>query len=109
MIIKYHHSEQQVARRSRIVWAAAQGTSNVQIARELASTWIPCGYFGIAGRDCKGSSLVTLRAVSRLLDAPCPGVMPKFTTKNAVRWRHWSVPLPHTQLGRHLPALANEY
>src|SRR2546421_12551776 len=35
-ITKRHRSEQQVVLRARIVLAAAQGTSNAQIARELS-------------------------------------------------------------------------
>jgi FixJ family two-component response regulator len=34
-LVRRHRSEQQVALRARIVLAAAQGSSNIQIAREL--------------------------------------------------------------------------
>src|SRR5260370_42467474 len=37
-ITKRHRSEQQVVLRARIVLAAAQGTSNAQIARELGAS-----------------------------------------------------------------------
>jgi Homeodomain-like domain len=43
--------------------------------------WTPCVCGGIAGWDCKGSSLVTLSLAERLHDAPRPGVKPKFSSE----------------------------
>jgi len=40
-LVRRHRSEQQVALRARIVLAAAQGSSNIQIARELGISRAP--------------------------------------------------------------------
>ena len=80
-VIKRHRSEQQVARRARIVLGAAQGHSNAQIARELdvcvdtvrlwRDRWV-----GLQGIDWE-----TLSLAERLQDAPRPGAPPKFTAE----------------------------
>lgn len=80
-LTKRHRSEQQVVLRARIVLAAAQGFSNVQVARELdinvdtvrlwRDRWV--GLQGIDG--------ATLSLSERLQDAPRPGVKPKFTAE----------------------------
>jgi transposase len=80
-ITKRHRSEQQMALRARIVLAAAHGSSNAQIARELVinvdtvrlwrDRWV-----GLAGID-----LETLSVAERLQEAPRPGVAPKFTAE----------------------------
>src|SRR5689334_15441747 len=72
-VTKRHRSEQHQVLRARIVLAAAQGRSNVQIARDLA---IPVDtvrlwrdrWAGLAGIDQE-----TLSAAERLQDAPRPG------------------------------------
>src|SRR6266571_1560521 len=62
-ITKRHRSEQQVVLRARIVLAAAHGSSNVQIAREL------------------NINVDTVSLLERLQDAPRPGVKPKFSSE----------------------------
>ncbi len=78
-ISRRYRSEQQVAQRARIVLAAAQGHSNVQIARELdinvdtARLWRD-RWVGLQGID-----LDTLSISERLQDAPRPGKTPQIT------------------------------
>src|SRR5437763_16749750 len=76
-ITKRHRSEQQEVLRARIVLAAAHGSSNVEIARELninvdtvrlwRDRWV-----GLPGIDPE-----TLSLPDRLQDAPRPGLQPK--------------------------------
>jgi putative transposase len=78
-VTKRHRSEQQQALRASIVLAAAQGRSNVQIARDLAihvdtvRLWRD-RWAGLAGIDQE-----TLSVAERLQDAPRPGAPPKIT------------------------------
>ena len=80
-ITKRHRSQQQQAQRARIILAAAQGTSNAQIARELhlnvdtVSLWRD-RWVGLQGID-----LETLSVTERLQDAPRPGTPPTFTAE----------------------------
>ena len=53
-ITKRHRSEQQVVLRVRIVLAAAQGSSNVQIARELSAHVDTVRLWRDRWVDCKG-------------------------------------------------------
>jgi putative transposase len=79
-ITKRHRSEQQVVLRARIVLAAAQGRSNVQIASELGINVDTVRLWRDRWAGLQGIDLETLSLIERLQDAPRPGVMPKFTT-----------------------------
>ena len=80
-ITKRHRSEQQVVLRARIVLAAAQGHSNVQIASELSLNVDTVRLWRDRWAGLQGFDLETLSLTERLQDAPRPGVMPKFTTE----------------------------
>jgi putative transposase len=79
-ITKRHRSEQQVALRARIVLAAAQGHSNVQIASELDINVDTVRLWRDRWAGLQGIDLETLSLIERLQDAARPGVRPKFTT-----------------------------
>src|SRR5437764_15064686 len=79
-ITKRHRSEQQVVLRARIVLAAAQGHTNVQIANELDINVDTVRLWRDRWAGLQGIALETLSLAERLQDAPRPGVMPKFTT-----------------------------
>src|SRR5207237_119357 len=79
-ITKRHRSEQQVVLRARIVLLAAQGHSNVQIARELGNNVDTVRLWRDRWVGLQGIDLETLSLTERLQDAPRPGVKPKFTT-----------------------------
>jgi putative transposase len=80
-ITKGHRSEQQVVLRARIVLAAAQGHSNVQIASELSINVDTVRLWRVRWAGLQGIDLETLNLAERLQDAPRPGVRPKFTTE----------------------------
>ena len=80
-LTKRHRSEQQVVLRARIVLAAAQGHSNVQIASELGINVDTVRLWRDRWAGLQGIELETLSLTERLQDAPRPGVMPKFTTE----------------------------
>lgn len=80
-ITKRHRSEQQQAQRARIILAAAQGTSNAQIARELASNVDTVRLWRDRWRGLQGIDLETLSIGERLQDAPRPGTPPTFTAE----------------------------
>jgi transposase len=67
--------------RARIVLAAAQGHSNVQIASELGINVDTVRLWRDRWAGLQGIDLETLNLAERLQDAPRPGVMPKFTTE----------------------------
>ncbi len=81
-----HRSEQQAVLRARIILAAAQGSSNIQIARELGinvdtvrlwrDRWANWQEANQEQRDQEAVSLA-----QRLQDAPRPGAVPKFTAE----------------------------
>ena len=79
-ITKRHRSEQQVVQRARIVLAAAQGQTNVQIASELGINVDTVRLWRDRWVGLQGIDLETLSLTERLQDAPRPGVKPKFTT-----------------------------
>ena len=79
-ITKRHRSEQQVVLRARIVLLAAQGHSNVQIARELGNNVDTVRLWRDRWVGLQGIDLETLSLTERLQNAPRPGVKPKFTT-----------------------------
>lgn len=80
-ITKRHRSEQQVVLRARIVLAAAQGHSNVQIASELGIHVDTVRLWRDRWAGLQGIDLEALSLTERLQDAPRPGVLPKFTTE----------------------------
>ena len=80
-LTKRHRSEQQYVLRARIVLAAAQGSSNAQIARELAINVDTVRLWRDRWVGLQGIDWETLSVVERLQDAPRPGTPPKFTTE----------------------------
>jgi transposase len=79
-ITRRHRSEQQVVLRARIVLAAAQGHTNVQIATELDINVDTVRLWRDRWAGRQGIDLETLSLTERLQDAPRPGVKPKFTS-----------------------------
>lgn len=83
-LTRRHRSEQQVVVRARIVLAAAQGLSNIQIARELGihvdtvrlwrDRWARWQEI-----DQEKSTQEATSLAQRLRDAPRPGAVPTFT------------------------------
>ena len=82
-ITRRHRSEQQVVLRARIVLAAAQGSSNAQIARELHVCVDTVRLWRDRWVGLQGIALEALSLAERLQDAPRPGAVPKFTI---ARW-----------------------
>src|SRR5438270_7600194 len=80
-ITKRHRSEQQVVQRARIVLAAAQGQTNVQIASELGINVDTVRLWRDRWVGLQGIDLETVSLTERLQDAPRPGVKPKFSTE----------------------------
>lgn len=85
-LTRRHRSEQQVVVRARIILAAAQGSSNSQIAHDLGinvdtvrlwrDRWVSWQEIDQEKRDQEAVSLA-----HRLQDAPRPGAVPKFTVE----------------------------
>src|SRR5215472_10401703 len=85
-LTKRHRSEQHVVLRAHIILAAAQGSSNTQIACDLGihvdtvrlwrDRWAS---WQEADHEKSGEVPVSLRG--RLQDAPRPGAVPKFTVE----------------------------
>jgi putative transposase len=80
-ISKRHRSEQQMARRARMVLAAAQGQSNAQIARELEVNVDTVRLWRDRWVGLQVIDLETLSIAERLQDAPRPGVKPRITAE----------------------------
>jgi putative transposase len=80
-IIKRHKSEQQQVLRARIIVAAAQGHSNVQIARELAINVDTARLWRDRWVELQGIDLETLSIAERLQDAPRPGAPVRITNE----------------------------
>jgi putative transposase len=78
-IIKRHRSEQQQVLRARIVLAAAQGHSNVQIANTLAINVDTARLWRDRWVELQGIDLETLSLSSRLQDVPRPGAPARIT------------------------------
>ena len=72
-ITKRHRSEQQQVLRARIVLAAAQGHSNVEIARELSINVDTVRLWRDRWVGLQRIDLETLSIAERLQDAPRPG------------------------------------
>jgi putative transposase len=85
-LTKRHRSEQQVVLRARIILAAAQGTSNIQIASDLGVNvdtvrlWRD-RWASWQEADHEKSGEVSVSLAQRLQDAPRPGAVPKFTAE----------------------------
>ncbi len=77
-ISRRHRSEQQVVLRARIVLAAAQGTSNAQIARELSMNVDTVRLWRDRWMGLQGMDLKTVSILERRQDAPRPGGKVKF-------------------------------
>ncbi len=82
-LTKRYRSEQQVVLRARIILAAAQGSSNIQIARDLdinvdtVRVWRDrCASWQEMNQGKGEQKPVSL--AQRLRDAPRPGAVPKF-------------------------------
>lgn len=81
-LTRRHRSEQQVAQRARIILAAAQGSSNAQIARELGINVDTVRLWRDRwASEQEKSGEVSVRLVQRLQDVPRPGAVPKFTVE----------------------------
>ncbi len=80
-ITKRHRSEQQQALRARIVLAAAQGHSNVQIANALAINVDTARLWRDRWVELQGIDLDTLSVAERLQDAPRPGAPARITSE----------------------------
>src|SRR5215469_1704055 len=80
-ITKRRRSEYHMVLRARIVLAAAQGSSNAQIARDLAINVDTVRLWRDRWAGLQGIDLETLSAAERLQEAPRPGVAPKFTAE----------------------------
>jgi putative transposase len=78
---KRHRSEQQQVLRARIILSAAQGNSNVQIARELAINVDTVRLWRDRWVALQGIDLDTLSIAERLHDAFRPGAPPKITAE----------------------------
>lgn len=81
-LTRRHRSEQQQAQRARIILAAAQGRSNVQIARELDINVDTVRLWRDRWVGLQGIDLETLSIAERLQDAPRAGAPPKFTAEH---------------------------
>lgn len=83
-LTRRHRCEQQIVLRARIILAAAQGSSNIQIARELdinvdtVRLWRDRWARG-PEIDQEKSDQEAMSLAQRLQDAPRPGAVPKFT------------------------------
>jgi putative transposase len=103
-LTKRHRSEQQVVMRARIILAAAQGSSNIQIAHELSinvdtvrlwrDRWASWQENEQEKREQEGGSLA-----QRFQDAPRPGAVPKFTMEQRAQMAALACEAP-AQTGR---------
>lgn len=80
-LTRRHRSEQQRVQRARIILAAAQGHSNVQIGHELALDVDTVRLWRDRWVGLQGIDLETLSVAERLQDAPRAGAPPKFTAE----------------------------
>jgi putative transposase len=80
-VIKRHKSEQQQVLRARIIIAAAQGHSNVQIAHELTINVDTARLWRDRWVGLQGIDLETLSIAERLRDAPRPGAPARITNE----------------------------
>lgn len=80
-IIKRHRSEQQQVLHARIIVAAAQGYSNIQIARELTINVDTARLWRDRWVGLQGIDLETLSIAECLQDAPRPGAPVRITNE----------------------------
>lgn len=80
-LTRRHRSEQQRVQRARIILAAAQGHSNVQIGHALALDVDTVRLWRDRWVGLQGIDLETLSVAERLQDAPRAGAPPKFTAE----------------------------
>ncbi len=103
-LTKRHRSEQQVVLRARIILAAAQGSSNIHIARELdinvdtVRLWRD-RWANWQARGQEKSKQEPVSLAQRLQDAPRPGAVPKFTVEQRVQMAVLACEAP-TKTGR---------
>lgn len=76
-LIKAHNTRQQIALRSRIILAAAEGKNNSQIARELRITLDTVRLWRKRWLTLQPISLEDLGIEDRLEDLPRPGAPPR--------------------------------
>src|SRR5947209_1608728 len=86
-ITRRHRSEQQVVLRARIVLAAAQGSSNARIARELGVNVDTVRLWRDRWVGRQGIDLETWSLGERLQDAPVLGRLRSLQQSSAVRWQ----------------------
>ncbi len=98
-ITRRQRSAQHVVLRARIVLAAAQGTSNAQIARELGASVDTVRLWRDRWVGLQGIDLETLSLAERLQDAPRPGVKPKFSAEQRCQMAALACEAP-AQVGR---------
>jgi putative transposase len=79
-LIKAHSTRQQIALRSRIILAAAEGKNNSQIAREFQITLDTARLWRKRWHTLQPISLEDLGIEERLEDLPRPGAPPRITT-----------------------------
>lgn len=72
-LVKRHHIGQQIARRGRLVLAAARGKNNSQIAREFGVTLDTVRLWRGRWRDLQSIPLADLSVEQRLADLPRSG------------------------------------
>ncbi len=80
-LTRRHRSEQHIVLRARIVLAAAQGYSNVQIARDLDVNVDTVRLWRDRWASLQEIDLEILSTTQRLQEAPRPGAVPKFTVE----------------------------
>lgn len=80
-ITRRHRSEQHMVLRARIILAAAQGQSNVHIARDLAINVDTVHLWRDRWVGLQGVSLETLSIAERLQDAPRLGAPARITAE----------------------------
>ena len=98
-VIKLHRSEQRVVLRARIVLAAAQEHTNIQIASELNINVDTVRLWRDRWAGLQGIDLETLSLAERLQDAPRPGVKPKLSAEQRCQIAALACEAP-TQAGR---------
>jgi putative transposase len=98
-ITKRQRSEQQMVLRARIVLAAAQGSTNANIARELGIHVDTVRLWRDRWVGLQGIDLETLSLLERLQDAPRPGVKPKFSSEQRCQMAALACEVP-AQAGR---------
>jgi putative transposase len=99
-IMRRHRSEQHIALRARIVLAAAQGHSNVQIARELRVNVDTARMWRDRWVGLQGIDLETLSVQDRLQDAPRPGAKPKISEQQRCQIAAVACEAPRDAAGR---------